>query len=449
MTLATSSKDIRLYKWPNITYIGLYETPIDCMLVKSISWSCDGKEILAVKSKGCPVIVDVYNKNDLNLEAYECSFINHASVGVFLNTDPDKIAFGTDEGFILIYNVKHARRPQDFLKLQSSIQYLDFSADDQLLAAGCSNGTIVLLNSSYTPCASFLISGSHTLSNLCYNKICPNLLAGASKEGVLSVWNTETTDNLFISKQHAARITDLAFFNNGLSSVGIDRKFVTYDLRSFKASCYELDCPLSSLSYLDGTYELAVSTTTGQLRSYDSRNMKSPLRTLVAIANGGIKKISFPMNPDVGVLGYTDRRLEDDFSASGDFSIASGSSPRRSNACEKYMKLGSPTTADTDTHYMHSPKKYFTSSKYEDLNKFIEDKLKVATRDFEEKLIQTFYKLRINTSKKFVSVEDKISQNWNNFVDYLKFSGQGATGESEMAIQRYNDEVDDQAGSNK
>ncbi|CAG9862585.1 unnamed protein product [Phyllotreta striolata] len=418
MTLATCAKDVRFYKWPNISYFGEYETPADCMGVKSISWSSNSKELVVVKSKGCPVILNVPAKADQYVESTECNYIAYASVATFSNTNPDLVAFGTEDGCLLVYDTKRAGRPQDCIKLPSPVQNVEFSSDDQCFVTGCSSGQIFLFDCNRKPCASFLVSKSPTLSALAYSKVTPHLLAAASKDGVLSVWNTDTTDNLLSNRKHTARITDIAFYQSSLTSIGIDGKFVNYDLRCCKPACsYDLECSLSSLAYLEGSNELAISTMSGQLRSYDIRNMETPLRTLVALSNGGFKKISFPFNDD----GYcpSSKRFGD-----GDCSVASGSSPGRSNL----SRLASDNdTVPQEIEAAKRPDK-------EDVGKFVEEEMKIATRDFEEKLLQRFYALRINSSKQFIGLEEKISSSWNAFVDYLRVSGQATNRPSYVGV---------------
>ncbi|CAH1112389.1 unnamed protein product [Psylliodes chrysocephalus] len=447
MTLASCAKDVRFYKWPNISYFGIYETPVDCMSIKSISWSSNSTELVAVKSKGCPVILNVPVKAEQLVEAFECTYIGCASVGTFSNTNPELVAFGTEDG-ILIYNTKHTRRHQEYIKLPSPIQNIEFSSDDQCFAVGCVSGQIFLFDSNYKPCASFLVSNSPTLSTLAYSKITPHLLAGASKDGILSLWNTDTTDNLLTTRKHTARVTDITFFDSNISSVGIDGKFISYDLRSCKTSCCcDLECALSSLAYLNGTNELAISTMTGQLRSYDSRNMKTPLKTLVALANSSFKKIAFPFNTDISAFPCSgkSKKYSDNYSASGDFSLTSGSSPRRSNFTPLKLAAEGPTEESTfNTYDTVACSKNTDTTDLEEFSKIVEEKIKIATKDFEEKLLQSFYGLRINTSKQFIGLEEKVSHSWNTFVDYLRFSGQGSncTSCAGVGVQKSNEKME-------
>lgn len=453
MILAACAKDVKFYKWPNICYTGVYETPADCMTVKTISWSCNGKELLVVTSKGNPVIICPPSKPEQYIEPLDCIHTNNASVATFSNTNANLLALGTENGGVHLFNLKTKQKlPQEFKKLPSSIQNLEFSSDDQCIAAGCLNGQIFLYDSKFRLNSSFVVPNSPTLSTMAYSKFTPNLLAGASKEGILTLWDTETTDIIMCSKNHENRITDITFFETILSTVGVDGNFITYDLRTCDCSArYELDCPLSSLAYLPGSMEMAVSTMSGQLRSYDQRNMKSPLRTHVAYSTGGIKKIAFPnINESVisptnvyhkTAMKFSNKCYDDNFSASGDFSIFTDST----NAFDGIKIAKVPCereeiqSADTSAMEVVLPMKKPETMEMEELTKALEERMKSTVKDFEDKLLQTFYGLRINTSKQFIGLEEKISQSWNSFVDYLKFSG--ATSESASPAKNSQDDL--------
>lgn len=430
MTLATSAKDVKFYRWSDLSYIGVYETPADCMSIKSISWCCQGEKILVTKSKGNPVIINVPTKLEQLIEP--CDFINitDTNCGTFSHTRNHIAAFGLENGEVYVYDTNTKQRlATEYKKLPSSIQNLEFSHNDQNIAAGCVNSQIFLLNSKWRPCASFVFPNGFSLSTMSYSKSVPNLLVAGGRDGVLCLWDTETIDNIFTTKDHAGRITDLTFLGTFLASVGTDGKFISYDLRSQKINfCIELDCPLSSLAYLHGSPELALSTTTGQLRSYDLRNMSSPLKTLVANIHGGIKKIAFPC-VELSKLEETDslensiKVCENDFSASGDFSILSDISNRYTDTETKLMNTDDFQKESLTLEILASPKSTSKPTELEDFSKVLEEKMKVVSKEFEDILLQTFYNLRINTSKQFIGLEGKICKNWNNFVDYLKLSG--------------------------
>lgn len=435
MTLATSAKDVKLYRWSDMSFIGVYETPVDCMCVKSISWCCDESKILVTKSKGNPTIINVPTKPEQQVEVHDFINVSDATYGTYSHNNPHLVAFGLENGEIYVYNSDTKQRLiTECKKLPSSIQNLEFSSDSENVAVGCVNSQIFLLNNKWNPCASFVFPNSCSLSTLSYCKTVPNLLVGGSRDGVLCLWDTETIDNILIAKDHSGRITDLNFMGNFLASVGTDGKFCSYDLRSQKMNFFaELDCPLSSLAYLKGSPEMALSTTTGQLRSYDLRNMSSPLRTLVVNTYGGIKKIAFPnfdsyKSEELGAHVNTEKVYENDFSASGDFSILSDSINRYSDLETKISEAVNFPKEPTSIEVLASPKPPTKSTELEEFSKALEERMKIVTKEFEEKLLQTFYSLRINTSRQFIGLEGKISKSWNNFVDYLKLSGSDSVG---------------------
>ncbi|KAJ8943998.1 hypothetical protein NQ314_009581 [Rhamnusium bicolor] len=125
-------------------------------------------------------------------------------------------------------------------------------------------------------------------------------------------------------------------------------------------------------------------------------------------------------------MAYSTKCYEDNFSASGDFSIVTDSSARLSHIHDPNKHLepigGEDEDASTSIKTIASPRK-MRNSELEDLTKAIEDRIKCSSKEFEEKLLQSFYGLRINTSKLFIGLEEKISQSWSSFVDYLRLSG--------------------------
>ncbi|CAH1976207.1 unnamed protein product [Acanthoscelides obtectus] len=341
MTLATCSKDLKFYKWPSITYICGYEAaPAECMSIKTISWSCEGNEILAIKNKGTAVVMNSPVGGDDYIEAFDLD-VCHVTTGAFSSTNSNNIAFGCENGTMFTYDL-NSKNLILRSSLPSGIQHLDFSNDDRTIAVGCTNSQIVLCDHTLKPCASFLIPNSPTLACMTYSKLAPHLLAAGSREGILAMWDTETTDNLLTQRLHTGKVADIAFNNNLVCTVGADGRFSSFDLRSYtKTATLDYDCSFCSLAFLPGCYEMACSTTSGQLRSYDIRNMRSPLRTFLANANVPIRKIAFPQtrfeecsccSPITST--YTNKSYDEDLSASGDFSIVTDSSLKPSRSAD-------------------------------------------------------------------------------------------------------------------
>nr|CAI5849792.1 unnamed protein product [Callosobruchus analis] len=104
MTLATCAKDVKFYNWPSISYIGIYETPPECISVRTISWSCAGNEILAVKSKGNAVVMNAPQQPEDFVEPFDLD-VSHVTVGAFSSTNPNIIGFGCEDGRVFTYDL--------------------------------------------------------------------------------------------------------------------------------------------------------------------------------------------------------------------------------------------------------------------------------------------------------------------------------------------------------
>lgn len=308
--------------------------------------------------------------------------------------------------------------------MPSGIQNLDISLDDQNLLAGCFDGNIFLYDDKGRPAASFMVPNCYSLSTTLFSNYS-KLLAGASKDGSFAVWNSETTDLELYCKEHTSRITDLAFQENTITSVGTDGFLCIFDLRSHKlVSRNNLDGALSSLAYFSNGYDLAVSTY-NQLRSYDSRNLKSPVRTLLINNGGHIKNIkaspSGPISQPTKEQGK--QHLEVNLSASGDFSV-------NSKIPSEYLFRDFISTNPIPNQADNAKNKTFKQSEVKELEKFVNDYMKYSSIQFAEKMGQSFYALRINTSKQFICMGEKMEESWNNFISYLRHAGNSESASS-------------------
>lgn len=305
--------------------------------------------------------------------------------------------------------------------MPSGIQNLDISLDDQNLLAGCFDGNIFLYDNKGRPAASFMVPNCYSLSTTLFSNYS-KLLAGASKDGSFAVWNSETTDLELCCKEHTSRITDLAFQENTITSVGTDGFLCIFDLRTHQlVTRNNLDGALSSVAYFTNSYDLAVSTY-NQLRSYDSRNLKSPVRTLLINNGGHIKNIRASPSGPINLQPSTEQKkqhLEVNLSASGDFSV-------NSKIPSEYL-IKDFISAN---HVDNTKNKTFKQSEVQELEKFVNDYMKYSSMQFAEKMGQSFYALRINTSKQFICMGEKMEESWNNFISYLRHAGNSESASS-------------------
>ncbi|KAL1502280.1 hypothetical protein ABEB36_007446 [Hypothenemus hampei] len=408
MALAVCTRDVKFYEWPSIYFLGAYEVTAECMSAKSISWCCDGSIVLVVKNKGEPLLITAPTKSQTCISTHKCVSINNVYAGGFSKITPNLLALGMENGEVSLTNLE-TKEVIRYKKLPSGIQNLDISMDDQNILAGCFDGNIFLYDSKGRPAASFIVPNCYSLSTTLFSNYS-NLLAGASKDGALAIWNSETTDLEFSCKEHTARITDIAFLENTVTSIGTDGFLCIFDLRTHDLiSKNNLDGALSSLAYFPNSYDLAVGTY-NQLRSYDMRNLKTPLRTLLINNGGHIKNIA------TCPISIQNKLSSEKLSASGDFSINSN------EPSDSELKNFS-TESETSKSPSVKPRRMYKTSEVKDLEKFINEYMKYSSIQFAEKMAQSFYALRINTSKQFICMGEKMNESWNNFISYLRTTG--------------------------
>ncbi|XP_045461734.1 protein NEDD1-like isoform X2 [Harmonia axyridis] len=461
MTLATCSKDLKLYNWPGITLAGVYETPDDCVVIKTISWSSDGKSLVIVKSKDNPLMISVPFQVDKRLEPTSILKNISARSGVFANTSNTSVAFGNIDGAVCIYDLRKKRIINEYQAVPSSVNFLDFSFEDTCLAAGCANGQIVLYTSNTQPCASYSVPYSHSLSAMTFNKTQSDLLAAGSKEGAICVWDTTKGAALVTGKDHTGTITDLAFYGETVASVGVDGKFINYDLRSNEyTSCYNLNVPISSLALLHNSYEMAIGTSDGQLRSYDRRQITSPINTVVAY-NAAVRKICFqpssnsPISSRPTTKGSEfNQRHNIDAANKPPPASAGDFNPDFSPSSSTIMSIAGDAK-DLENIYLHEMlppsasqidvQKNSISS--EELNRFageMDEYLKQHKRKIEDKMLAEFYQMRIEISKQFIELQDKITKSWDGFMQYLRMSNDDEHhSEKSSSVQTFKHAVSD------
>ncbi|XP_044746044.1 protein NEDD1-like [Coccinella septempunctata] len=441
MTLATCSKDLKLYNWPEITIAGFYETPEDCVAIKTISWSNDGKSLLVVKDKQNPFILSVSSKVEKRLELTSILKTISARAGVFSNTSKASMAFGRLDGTVCIYDLKKKRIINEYQAVTSSVNFMDFSYEDTCLAVGCANGQVVLYTSNPQPCACYIVPYSNSLSAMAFNKIQSDLLAMASKEGTMSVWNTAEGVTLVTGRDHAGTITDLEFHGENITTVGLDGKFIYYDLRSSEyVSCCNLNVPISGLALLHNSYEMAIGTIDGQLRSYDRRKITSPINTVVAY-NGSVRKICFqpsstspissrPTTKGSDLVEMKNPRRSIELASKPPPASAGDFNPIFSPFSSTIMSIAGEMK-NLENIYLHEMLPPSASQidiqknsiSCEELNRFASDLdlyLKQYKNKIEDKMLAEFYQLRIEMSKQFIELQDKITRSWDGFMHYLK-----------------------------
>lgn len=259
--------------------------------------------------------------------------------------------------------------------------------------------------------------------------------------------------------------TDLEFHGENITSVGLDGKCINYDLRSSEyVSCYNLNVPISTVALLRNSYEMAIGTSDGQLRSYDRRQITSPINTVVAY-NSSVRKICFqpsstsPISSRPTTKGSEFSEMKNQRhspepenkpppASAGDFN------PDFSPSSSTIMSIAGEMK-DLENIYLHEMLPPSASQidlrknsiSCEEFNRFATDMdeyLKQYKRKIEDKMLTEFYQLRIEMSKQFIELQDKITKSWDGFVNYLKMSNEEEhRSENSSSVQTFRHAVSD------
>lgn len=253
--LASCSTSVKFHRWPTGIHLGSVDINDDDICVRSLSWDRAGKRIVAVITSGTPMLITLPRgeNGDIISEHLETTRVNAAD---FSKVEKDTVVFGTSEGKVYLYDVNQRKMTETYPPVPNEVHFLEFSYRDKLLAAGSMQGQIILYNRRNVFCASFVVPHSYSLSCMSFHKRDAALLGAASKEGIVTIWNTEDGNMLLVRQSHNSVVSDVAFhpaYKHIFASVGLDKKFVCNDLR-MSAECIKtetLDIELSALAFME------------------------------------------------------------------------------------------------------------------------------------------------------------------------------------------------------
>lgn len=431
--LASCGSSIKFHNWPSGVCLGNVEVGDENLCVKNISWCNQGRQLVAVPSNGRPIIIRPLeniantspNPKNLQFEYLDIDRINVADFSKLVNS---LIAVGTLEGEIYVYDVRQKHYVTTYSPIARAVQFLQYSDQDTLLAAGSGNGQIVLYNSKNITCATFLVPHSYSLSAMNFHQRSSSLMAGASKEGIVTVWNTNNGHTLLTGKHHDNIVTDVAFHTtcrNVCTSVGLDRKFICYDLRMQEyAQSQYLEYELASVAFMPYRDEMAVASVNGHLICYDRRKFNAPLSTIIA-HNKPIKKIKFQTQRvreySENEKSWLDVCLSDNESV-GTFTAECAASGDCNTTVENKIPSGMEMVHNINSQesiISRNQQRKDSDNLTEVRNEVIAE-IKDLCRRFEDNMNEYFFETKIEISKRFISMEEELQMRKDTFLNTIK-----------------------------
>lgn len=295
--IASCGQELKIHEWSSgKTIYSLSPSNGPNNFFRNISWSISGKQLLAIPFSCKPVIVKRTSEPkviDFKLETFDD--VQLADVGIFSKNTDQFVTFGSLNGEVYVYDVHSNDIIRKFPNLPSPVTLMDYTLKDTFLAAGCKNGQIFLYNAKGNICSSFIVPWSQSLSSMLFHPSRELYLAAASKEGVVAIWDVETSTAKFVAKNHNKPITDMAILATEelLATVGLDRKAYIYDLRTKEVVFNKIfSSELSAVACSMIGEEFAIGTTRGRIFFIDKRK-PDYTKGSIAAQKGSIRGICF------------------------------------------------------------------------------------------------------------------------------------------------------------
>ncbi|XP_022913868.2 protein NEDD1-like [Onthophagus taurus] len=417
--LMSSSVEIKLHSWPHV-YEDIVYTPAVLSKVISASFSNDNCYMVFVSEKAKPEIIFLKDAYDVK-KIHTLAALDDVTSVCFQLKTKRIIGCGTCLGQVALYDTQRKTISKLFGNVPSSVKHVDFNVSDQHLAVSCSSGSVVLYDViDGHCCGNYIISDIVEPTSLKFHPREENILAAASEEGVIMLWDTNTANKTFSAQTHTAAIAGIAYGkidHDVVVTVGEDNKFCVHDVGI--KECVFRSSTQHGLSAVDVSPDgntIAIGSNEGFIYMYDVRNLLHPITCWKAHSTK-VTKLMFTRKTTKKKV------LKKAFSEQTKKVVSSQLEISKSN-----QKIPEPAIRKNSTGVQPEPENMMMSPRirtdYIDKNNFLKnikielmDSLKKDAEELNNHLKEHIVNLESYIENEFIKMDVQMTQKFENLYD--------------------------------
>ncbi|KAK3102805.1 hypothetical protein FSP39_014046 [Pinctada imbricata] len=284
LKLASAGDDVKLWECNDFGLVKEFFPHDDN--VCGLSWSTDGNRLASVGSNSEKISIHSVTDNVVPLAELNCG-LGQLCVRYCNASSRYLLCGGRDQTFT-VWDLKSCQVKKTYKNHKGPVTTALFNKDDTHIASGSQSGEIIVYNViTGQGCKPMVAPKVHAIQQIEYSKTKKSLLGAASDDGSINLWDTNTRQLIHgFTGAHRAPATDLCFSPINdllLTSVGLDKRIIFYDLKSMKPVNIKVtERPLTSLDVMSDGATIATGSINGKISVYDLRKGSSPIKVIDA-----------------------------------------------------------------------------------------------------------------------------------------------------------------------
>lgn len=290
---ASLSDTLKLHTWPDLHDIYSHKSRNSSgAALRNISFAKDGSILVLLTENGLAELFQLKNSELKYIQTVRS--VPKPTWASFSNTTKKVIAFGTEDGKTVIYDVKSKKEVKNFQKGTASVYKVEYMATDNHIVSGYNNGELRVYNSKKNVLSALIRHPTAKICAFSCPHAKPNLLCSGLDNGNLAIWDINTNKLLRSVATHVNPVKNVICSHsqpNLLISLSITNNLCLYDINSNSAVA-RIPENFAAADVCPRGISLAVGTTDGVVLNYDFRNLKETVKS-VKMHDATVKQIAF------------------------------------------------------------------------------------------------------------------------------------------------------------